>query len=52
LIAEGKFGRMVCLKSPNIDSVPLSEAVKELKTVDPEGEMVHIAKSVGVSFGD
>ncbi len=52
LLAEGKFGRMVCLKSPRIDSVPLSEAVKKLKTVDPNGEMVHIAKSVGVSFGD
>jgi len=52
LLAEGKFGRMVCLKSPTIDSVPLSEAVKKLKTVDPQGEMVHIARSIGVSFGD
>jgi len=52
LLAEGKFGRMVCLKSPNIDSVPLSEAVQKLKTVDPQGELVHIARSIGVSFGD
>ncbi len=52
LLAEGKFGNMVCLKTPNIESVSLSDAVKELKTVDPQGELVHIAKSVGVSFGD
>ena len=52
LVAEEKFGRMVCLKSPSIDSVPLSEAIRKLKTVDPQGEIVHIARCVGVSFGD
>jgi len=52
LLAEGKFGRMVCLKTPSIDSVLLSAAVEKIKTVDPEGEMVHIARSIGVSFGD
>jgi 6-phosphofructokinase 1 len=52
LLAEGKFGRMVGLKSPCIDSAPLSEAVQKLKTVDPQGELVHIARSIGVSFGD
>jgi len=52
LAAQGKFGRMVCLKSPSIDSVPLSEAVNKLKTINPQGELVHAARSIGVSFGD
>jgi len=51
LLAQGKFGKMVCLKTPNIDSVPLADAVKQLKKVSPELEMVTTAKSIGVSFG-
>jgi 6-phosphofructokinase 1 len=34
LVKEGKFGYMVALKGNQIVDVPLSEAVKELKTVD------------------
>jgi 6-phosphofructokinase 1 len=52
LIAEGSFGRMVCLKTPFIESVPLEEAIKQLKKVDVELDMVQAAKSIGVSFGD
>jgi 6-phosphofructokinase 1 len=52
LMAEGRFGRMVCLKTPVIDSVSLEEAVKQLKKVDTELDMVQAAKSIGVSFGD
>jgi 6-phosphofructokinase 1 len=51
-MAEGRFGRMVCLKTPVIESVPLEEAVKQLKKVDTELDMVQAAKSIGVSFGD
>jgi phosphofructokinase-like protein len=52
LLAEGGFGRMVCLKTPNIDSVTLEDAVKQLKKVLPDSEMVQAARSIGVSFGD
>jgi ATP-dependent phosphofructokinase / diphosphate-dependent phosphofructokinase len=52
LIAERKFGRMVCLKTPSIDSVPLEEAIKQLKKVSVELDMVQAAKAIGVSFGD
>ena len=52
LMAEGRFGRMVCLKTPGIESVSLEEAVKQLKKVDTELDMVQAAKSIGVSFGD
>jgi 6-phosphofructokinase 1 len=51
LIAEGKFGRMVSLRSPHIVSVPLEEAIKGRKMVDPDGEIVRSAESMGVSFG-
>jgi len=52
LASEGKFGLMVSLQGDSITSVSLEDAVGKLKTVPAEGELVQIAKSVGVSFGD
>jgi len=52
LIASGRFGRMVCLRAGCISDVPIEEAIGELKRVDPRGELVQVAKSIGISFGD
>jgi 6-phosphofructokinase 1 len=52
LIAEGKFGHMVALKGTAITSVPIAEAIGETKKVFPEGTLVKVARSLGVSFGD
>jgi len=51
LIAQKKFGEMVSYQPPIITSVPLENAISCLKHVDPEGELVRIAESMGVSFG-
>lgn len=52
MIAQKKYGVMVSLQGKDIVPVPLEDAVSSIKTVDPEGELVRIAKSVGVGFGD
>ncbi|MCX7710508.1 MAG: 6-phosphofructokinase [Clostridia bacterium] len=52
LVHQEKFGTMVSLQGNTITSVSLEEAVGKLKTVPPDGELVRIAKSVGVAFGD
>lgn len=52
LVMEGRFGEMVCLRTPNIESVPLAEAVGELRTVPVDGDMVRTARQIGISFGD
>jgi len=52
LVDEGKFGMMVGLQGDSITAVSLEDAVGKLKTVPPDGELVRIAKSVGVGFGD
>lgn len=52
LAMNHEFGRMACLSSGAVQSVPLKEAVSEQKLVKPDGEMVRAAKSVGISFGD
>ena len=52
LVAGGRFGRMVSLRGRTVDSVPLEDAVRRLRLVDPEGEEVRTARATGVSFGD
>ncbi len=52
LVARGEFGRMVCLRAGEIESVSLDEAVGEVRLVDPKGSMVRTARAVGITFGD
>ena len=52
LAARGEFGRMVAYRNEKIVSVPIREAISNPKRVDPEGEMVQTARSLGISFGD
>ncbi len=52
LIAEGKFGRMVCLRPPNIGSVPLEEAISQLNTVPLHSDVIQSGRELGICFGD
>ena len=52
LAARGEFGRMVALRQETIISVPIADAISRPKYVDPDGEMVATARSLGISFGD
>jgi ATP-dependent phosphofructokinase / diphosphate-dependent phosphofructokinase len=52
LIANDDFGKMVALRGDKIVSVAIRDAIANMKCVDPEGELVRTARSVGVSFGD
>jgi ATP-dependent phosphofructokinase / diphosphate-dependent phosphofructokinase len=52
LIAQGGFGKMVCLRNERIEAVDIAQAIGQLKTVDPKGQLVQTAKAVGISFGD
>lgn len=51
-LVKGKSGSMVSLQGSKIITVPIKEAIEDLKKVDPEGEMVRAARAVGISFGD
>jgi len=51
MIAAGEFGRMACLRGRSIISVPLGDATRELKLVDPEGEIVRTAEDLGIMVG-
>lgn len=52
LVHERKFGQMVCFQPPNIDAVPIADAVSQLLRVDPNGSAVQSARALGISFGD
>jgi phosphofructokinase-like protein len=51
LIAEGKFGYMVCLRGRKIQATLIREAIKKLKRVDPKGQLVRTAEALGIALG-
>jgi len=50
-IADGKWGHMVALQSPHIVTVPIVEALREPKRVEPDHDIVRTARALGISFG-
>ena len=52
LIHEGKFGKMVCLKGNTICFEELENVIGKEKNVDVDGELVSVARKIGISFGD
>ena len=52
LIHEEKFGSMVTLKGNNTSYESLENVIGETKNVDPDGELVRTARSIGICFGD
>jgi 6-phosphofructokinase 1 len=51
LCAQGRFGRMVALRAGGVDSVPIGDAGSLGARVDPAGELVRCARSVGIEIG-
>jgi phosphofructokinase-like protein len=51
-IAEEKWGHMVALQSPHIVAIPIEEALREPKRVQPLHDVVLTARETGISFGD
>ena len=52
LIAAGDFGKMVAFTGTGVGAVNISEAVGNLKTVPPNGNMARTARALGISLGD
>ncbi len=52
LAAEGRFGQMVALRGNLVAPVPIKDAIRCQKLVQPDNQMVLAARSVGTIFGD
>jgi 6-phosphofructokinase 1 len=51
-VERGNFGCMVGLQGNRVRSVPLGEAITDIKRVPMDSEVVRTARRLGVSFGD
>ncbi len=51
LVEAEACGQMVCLKGRDIKAAPIAQAVRQLKLVDPDGEMVRCAEELGIMVG-
>lgn len=51
LVSEKRFGEMVCLQGIKVRSIPILDAVKNLKTVPPDHYLIQTGESIGVCFG-
>ena len=52
LITEGRFGRMVAHNGKFVTSVPLAEAIGQLRTVPLDEGFVRATRSLGICLGD
>jgi 6-phosphofructokinase 1 len=52
LAARGETGVMVALRGRAIVPVPLAEAARAPRQIEPTGELVGVARGLGISFGD
>jgi len=52
MIAEGEYGYTVSMVNNKPLARPLEEVAGKTRAVDPEDELIEIAKRIGVSFGN
>ena len=52
LVEKRQFSCMVALRGTQMTAVPIEDAVKTLKLVDPDCQLVRTARDLGVCFGD
>lgn len=50
-LVDGKRGMMVALQAGDVITVPISQAIANLKTVPADGQLVRTARDTGISFG-
>lgn len=49
-LANGEKGKMVALKSGMVITVPLADAIANIKSVNADGQLIRTARDIGISF--
>ena len=49
--AEGKFGNMVCLNTPDIGLVPLEQLAGIERKIPIDSQLIRCAESIGINMG-
>jgi len=50
-VVQGEQGVMVALQAGDVITVPIRQAIANVKTVPPNGQLVRTARDTGISFG-
>lgn len=51
LVEAGRWGEMVALRNGRTVGVPIAEAVAVYRRIDPQSDLVHTARAVGIELG-
>lgn len=51
LVARGRWGEMVRIRDDRVEGVSLAEAIAGQRLVDPQSELVRVARATGVELG-
>ena len=51
-VGDESYGTMVALDPPEVRAVPLEEAIKQMKKIPLDSDIVQTARDLGISFGD
>ena len=49
-LVTGERGKMVALRAGRVVTVPLADAIANIKSVNPDGQLVRTARDIGISF--
>jgi 6-phosphofructokinase 1 len=52
LVDQNRWGRMVAFVGGEMSDVPIEDAAKGFRSVDPKGDMVATARGMGIVLGD
>ena len=52
LLAAGRFGRLVVQRGGRIDSVPIQDVARKVRTIPPDHLLIRAARALGTCFGD
>ena len=52
LIRKGDFGQMIALLPPDVESVPIQDAIAKMKKVPLDSDILQSARDIGICFGD
>ena len=52
MVLAGDFGKMVSYKHPRIVSVPIKDAISVYNRIEPDDQLLHTARGIGICMGD
>lgn len=52
MLKNKQFGQMAAFQNNRVVAIPMGDAVLQIKSVEPDSQIIKLAKEVGICFGD